>query len=188
MTIIRNNSGQFAEGCKFWQGKKRLNMMGNQFRKGKRPWNWKPKVRKHCILCGKEYFVKSYVRERSKFCSRSCRAKYLHTGSKNTNWKGGISSERDRMKTSDFYKKWRMKVFERDWFTCLLCGSKIKIEAHHIIPLRENSKLCVKAGNGFTLCEKCHELTYGLEMQLAKVFKEILNDFTPNIQKDEDKV
>jgi len=57
------------------------------------------------------------------------------------------------------------------------------IEAHHIIPLRENIKLSLKVGNGITLCTKCHKLTYGKESNFVRVFKEILNDYTLNKEK-----
>jgi 5-methylcytosine-specific restriction endonuclease McrA len=61
---------------------------------------------------------------------------------------------------------------------------KCDIEAHHIIPLRKNIKLSLKVGNGITLCNKCHRLTYGKELNFAKDFKEILNDYTPKNSKE----
>lgn len=147
-----------------------------------------------CTLCGKKYKKDRGCRNRSKFCSRSCRSKFNLTGAKHWFWKGGISTKRDKLKESKVYKQWRLKVFQRDRFTCKLCGYRSKkskahgdktsdIHAHHIKPLNTNPKLCIKAGNGITLCINCHRLTYGKEENFVMVFKEILNDYMPNIPK-----
>ena len=152
------------------------------------------KRKKKCILCGKEFLRDKCQIKRAKFCSRSCRAKHNLTGDKHWKWKGGISSERDRLKHSECYIKWRLKVFQRDRFTCKLCGhrsTKSKahgdktsdIHAHHIETIEKTPRLCLKTGNGITLCVDCHRLTYGKEEQFATVFKEILNDYTPNKEK-----
>lgn len=197
MTIIRDKNGRFIKGSKFWLGKKRPEMIGNTtgFKKGEKPWNWKGgDIQKTCLNCGKKYFVKRCAINRSKFCSRECRATYNSLGIKNCNWKNGITKNREHLKHSENYKKWRLKVFQRDRFTCKLCGHRSKkskahgdkrsdIEAHHIIPIRENPKLVLKTGNGITLCKTCHLRTYSKEEKFAKVFKEILRDYTSNIPK-----
>ena len=176
------NKGWFKRGNKgFWLGKKRLNMSG-----ANHP-NWKgEKLKKTCIVCEKKYLVQRY-RIKSKFCSHACRAKYYFTGDKNCNWKGGTSWKKHKFRSSEMYQKWHEKVLRRDEWTCKLCGlrgnRKNKIIAHHIIPMEINPKLSLKVGNGITLCIKCHRLTYGKELQFAKVFKEILRDYTPNIPK-----
>lgn len=201
MTIIRNSKGQFTKGSKFWLDKKRPNISLTQKEKPNLNWlgknnpNWNGgKRKKHCLLCSKVYFVKPYAINRSKFCSMNCRSKYNYTKAKNPNWKGGISTDRDKLKHSENYKKWRNKVFRRDRWTCKLCGhrsckskahgdKRSDIEAHHIIPIRVNPKKALKVGNGITLCETCHKETYSKEYKFAKVFKEILNDYTLNIPK-----
>jgi len=173
--LIPWNKGKINER---WLGKNNPNWVGGQ-------------VKKHCILCGKEYYRDKNAVARSKFCSRSCRAKYNFTGEKHWFWKGGISSDRDKLKFSECYKKWRLKVFQRDKFTCKKCKHRSKkskahgdktsdIHAHHIDSLSNNIKKCLKVGNGITLCTKCHRETYGKEKQFSKVFKETLNDYMPN--------
>ena len=183
--------------------------MSTKSKKGNIPWNkglkgfgakekngmWKGgQTKLHCILCGKEYYKDKCQVYRSRFCSASCKAKYHHSGEKHWKWKGGISSNRDKLKHSEEYKKWRLKVFQRDRFTCRLCshrsckskahGDKTSdIHAHHIVAVSDNIKLCLKEGNGITLCVTCHRRTYGKEKEFAKVFKEILNDYTLNIPK-----
>ena len=194
MNTLRNSRGQFIRGSKFWLGKKRLDMIGNKWNIGRKPWNWNP-IEKTCKMCGKKYFVKKSKLHTSKFCSCFCKNKFFFTGDRNPNWKNGITKDRDRLRTSEEYVKWRLKVYQRDWFACRWCGhigrkSKAHgdktsdIHAHHIESIEDNPKLCLKEGNGITLCIKCHRLTYGKEKEFAKAFKEILRDYTPKIRKD----
>ena len=189
MDILHNKNGQFKKGNKgFWLGKKRPNISG----KNNPRWGG-GEITKICMVCGKEYRVRRYM-DKSKFCSHNCRAKFYFSKERNCNWKGGVSEGKDRFKNSPYYKNWRNKVFRRDKWICRLCGHRSKeskahgnkesdIHAHHIIPMEINMKLCLKVGNGITLCKKCHRLTYGKELNFVKVFKEILRDFMSNIPK-----
>lgn len=66
-------------------------------------------------------------------------------------------SNKDYRKTPE-YKKWRMKVFQRDNFTCQICGQVGgKLNAHHIKSFAKYKKLRTVVSNGITLCEKCHK-------------------------------
>jgi 5-methylcytosine-specific restriction endonuclease McrA len=50
------------------------------------------------------------------------------------------------------YKRWRMKVFLRDNFTCQFCWKRgIYLEAHHIKDFKKYPKLRFKVENGITL-------------------------------------
>ena len=69
-----------------------------------------------------------------------------------------IERLRGRMqrKTSE-YAEWRMNVFDRDGFTCQLCGQVGgKLNAHHIKPYAKYPELRLDVNNGITLCERCH--------------------------------
>lgn len=59
------------------------------------------------------------------------------------------------------YKAWRKAVFERDNFTCQICG-KVggRLNAHHIERYRNNIERRTDITNGVTLCEKCHRLLH----------------------------
>ena len=46
------------------------------------------------------------------------------SGSKNNNWKGGITPENKKQRESLDYKLWRKACFERDNFTCQKNGRK----------------------------------------------------------------
>lgn len=85
------------------------------------------------------------------------------TKEKNPNWKGGyfnteIGLERARLNGTRDYDKWRKYVFERDNYACQLCGKESEgdIQAHHIVPMKNNLSLCLDKKNGITLCESCH--------------------------------
>lgn len=69
-----------------------------------------------------------------------------------------LEKQRSRMqrKTSE-YAEWRMNVFNRDGFTCQLCGQVGgKLNAHHIKPYAKYPELRLDVNNGITLCERCH--------------------------------
>ena len=53
--------------------------------------------------------------------------------------------------------EWRTKVFERDNYTCQICGVKnCFLTAHHIKSRAKFPKLRYNVSNGITLCELCH--------------------------------
>lgn len=80
-----------------------------------------------------------------------------HKGEKHWNWKGGISP---RIFNSIEYKKWRMKVFLRDNFTCQFCGKRgCYLEGHHIKEWAKYPELRFDIDNGVALCKECHNLT-----------------------------
>ena len=109
-------------------------------------------------------------------------------GSKNWNWKNGISKLTARIRISFQYRQWRADVFKRDGWTCQTCnlrGHGKDTEAHHIKSLKEFLSIIPVEGlniddkynlamkieglfdvsNGITLCKKCHILTYRKELK-----------------------
>lgn len=55
------------------------------------------------------------------------------------------------------YGEWRKSVFERDNYTCRLCGKRGgKLNAHHLKRYRNNIEGRTDISNGITLCEECH--------------------------------
>lgn len=65
------------------------------------------KESKKCLYCKEVYFRKVCSKQwaKSKYCSRSCKARD-RTGEKNSNWKGGV------FQRSDGYVCRRIKVFQ----------------------------------------------------------------------------
>lgn len=74
-------------------------------------------------------------------------------------WKGGITPINKIIRASAEFKNWRKAVFERDYWTCQICGKKkeITINAHHIKSFGDYPELRFKVDNGITYCEDCHK-------------------------------
>jgi len=146
-------------------------------------------VKRKCKKCGKEFYVVP-SRGGAKFCSMKCvdtkfkknqvsirkgiklsdktkqKISKNHAninGSNNPNWKGGKTKRVFCLRTSKRYKKWRIKVFKRDNYTCQKCyqyGGDL--EAHHPIPVFKLvntlfEKYIFNTDNGITFCKRCHK-------------------------------
>ena len=55
------------------------------------------------------------------------------------------------------YRKWRRRVFKRDGFACTRCGSRERIQAHHVKRWATHPDLRFEVANGLTLCYDCHQ-------------------------------
>jgi 5-methylcytosine-specific restriction endonuclease McrA len=75
-------------------------------------------------------------------------------GPGNPNWRGGISTDRDRARVG----RWRREVFERDGYACQGCGDDRgnNLRAHHIAPWFAYPESRFDVDNGVTLCHDCH--------------------------------
>jgi 5-methylcytosine-specific restriction endonuclease McrA len=71
---------------------------------------------------------------------------------------------------------WSFKVIDRDGLKCKWCDSTEKLEAHHIIPIRdiENPDLLFDLNNGICLCKKCHGKTIYKEKELEDFFHNLV--------------
>lgn len=109
-------------------------------------------------------------------------------------WKGGITKLSGRIRELLQYKAWRLSVYERDHFTCMMPNcTKIekKLNSHHIknlskiieenkITTIEQALLCEELwniNNGITLCKKCHEGIRQHEKNYIPIFTEIIKLF-----------
>lgn len=73
------------------------------------------------------------------------------------NWKGGTTPAMDALRKTPEYTQWRLLVYERDHYTCQMCGHKhTDIVAHHIKSFAENEELRFELSNGVVLCRSCH--------------------------------
>ena len=69
------------------------------------------------------------------------------------------------------YKQWRTSVFERDKFTCQLCGLVgVKLQAHHIYRWAEHSDKRYDLNNGITVCVQCHPRKKQQEKEMIPLF------------------
>lgn len=84
------------------------------------------------------------------------------SGINNPNWKGGIVSK-ERLERNKFKVKMQKLIFERDNYTCQLCGQRGgDLQVDHIQSWAEYVELRFSMDNCRTLCMDCHYLiTYG---------------------------
>jgi len=105
------------------------------------------------------------------------RCSELHIGSRNPQWRGGVSSERILLSNSPEYKQWRKNVFIRDNYICVKCGDRGKeLNADHIIPWWMDTQKRLNIDNGQTLCVLCHREKTSREMKMGWV-----NQFSSSI-------
>jgi len=115
-----------------------------------------PKVTISCWECGGYFTVKNYRKETAHFCSHECNSQYRNEGKRTAD---------KIIRQSAKYKAWRTLVFERDNYTCVLCGIKnglgktIYFHADHIKPFALYPELRFEISNGRTLCVPCHKNT-----------------------------
>lgn len=97
-------------------------------------------------------------------------------GEENPQWKGGQPNPRHKWHSRHEYKEWRSAVYERDNYTCQMCGKKSNgdIQAHHISTWYEAPELRFEVSNGITLCESCHRSIKSKESDFAPTFHAIL--------------
>jgi 5-methylcytosine-specific restriction endonuclease McrA len=61
------------------------------------------------------------------------------------------------------YEKWRADVRRRDGYKCKKCGSRKKLQVHHIKSWATTPQLRYSLLNGITLCKVCHGRMWGNE-------------------------
>lgn len=89
----------------------------------------------------------------------NCRWCKMPKGKNHHNWKGGISSDREKFKIKTEYREWRKAVLKRDNLTCQCCGKQGgRLNVHHIKNYSDYPELRTDVDNGITLCESCHSV------------------------------
>lgn len=133
----------------------------------KRMWEENPD---YLPSCNRKLWREDYER----LCSTRAR------GENNGNWNENVEFYRRARNWLNCVYEWHYKIFERDDYTCWICGRRGEIlNAHHTYPFNqiiedfvnkygedmERLKLYypfITLENGITLCEKCHkELHWG---------------------------
>lgn len=117
-----------------------------------------------CSYCEKTFEYSDYKDVAVKYCSQGCKAEHQRTtllGSNNPNYKRDKPDYvRFTERSYTGYKDWRMKVFRRDKFNCLKCGTNStannKLVAHHILNHYSHPELRISVSNGATFCSECH--------------------------------
>jgi len=82
------------------------------------------------------------------------------TGPLNGRWKGGITYEKDQIRTTWKYRQWKKRVLERDDGECVKCGDPSHL-VHHILSLTDYPDEIFADDNGITVCFPCHMDLHG---------------------------
>lgn len=111
---------------------------------------------KHCEVCGVEFGVAPSIAHRHRTCGSAACKKAMKSGAFNPNWKEGASADKRNTSTAE-YRAWRSAVFERDDYTCQMCGQVGgDLNADHIKAWKLFPDLRFEISNGRTLCVCCH--------------------------------
>jgi 5-methylcytosine-specific restriction endonuclease McrA len=92
-------------------------------------------------------------------------------GENNHNWKGGISPLMEKIRKTNELRKWKLSVFKRDQFACVVCKSTKPLEADHIKPFSLFPELRTDINNGRTLCKPCH-LKHGAKVRKDRIIRQ----------------
>jgi hypothetical protein len=116
----------------------------------------------NCLCdCGKLKQIKTSLLLRGITKSCGCLQKDImrsKRGDKSGNW-NPLLSDSDRIKRHKLSEvsEWRKSIFNRDNYSCVICSSKKKLNAHHL----DSWHWCVDKrfdiNNGVTLCNLCHK-------------------------------
>lgn len=166
--LIKSNSGSFKKGQVPWnknlKNKENCPMCNKEFLT-----NEKGRRHKTCSTICKIQAIKNarakqiITQEHRKAISESTKGRKLTkehiakiSGSNNYHWKGGSDNPIKKLRGSFEYKKWRMEVYRRDYWTCQICRIKgKKIWADHIKPFSLFPEFRFDINNGRTLCIDC---------------------------------
>jgi len=102
-----------------------------------------------------------------------------HKGKNGSNWKGGITLENCKIRSSIQYRLWRESVFARDSWTCQKTGQKGGLlRCHHIQNFAQFPELRFAIDNGITLSNRAHKefhKKYGIKNNTKEQLEEFLN-------------
>lgn len=131
-------------------------------KKGKEAWNkGKPNTWYNLEGCRTEEAVRKMA-ESKKGKPSPNKGKTIDAlrGENNPNWKGGIRGS-NYLERRRFRSVMQKDIFDRDDYTCQLCGSKKDLQVDHIQSWSEYVELRFDMNNCRTLCAECHyEITF----------------------------
>lgn len=136
-------------------------------------------VETQCCVCGKPL-----LRRKSRLdirpnptCSKSCKAVLQHRLSYDETLTEEYRQTDRNLNPQN--RQFRKDVFERDNYTCQICGKRsTNLNAHHLNSFNWDVNNRYNKENGITLCEKCHKdfhKKYGMGNNSKSQFIEYAN-------------
>lgn len=102
----------------------------------------------------------------------------IYKREKHWNWRGGITPENNKIRSSIELRLWRESIFARDGWTCQKYNTMGgKLIAHHIQNFSQYPELRLAINNGITLSEKAHRefhRKYGIKNNTKEQLQEFL--------------
>ena len=190
---------KFCSHSCYWKNRKgkRVSPL-TEFKKGMKTWNKGKKgtanqksidaLRNWTKIHGSNMKGKNHTEEAKKIIREKRARQKFPYGKNHWLWRGGTSRLRERIMNSKEYREWRNSVFNRDDYTCVVCGQiGGRLNAHHIksfyqiiknnkIRTSRQGKNCKELwdiANGRTLCIPCHKQTPSY----------LVNQFTKQLEK-----
>lgn len=114
---------------------------------------------KQCTICSEMFYVKPCHLSKRFTCSRVCQGKYRTQESLKREHKPA------QYRKTHSYWQWMLAVKNRDRWTCVNCGDKTKVIAHHIFRFWSFPEFRYSVDNGMTLCKPCHTLVSKYDRQ-----------------------
>lgn len=113
-----------------------------------------------CRWCEKNFWDQPCrMRQGKQYCNKQCKANWMSknlTGKNSNNWRGGITSLNHKIRNSLEYIAWRKDIFNRDNYTCQICGERGgRLRANHIKKFSDYPELRTVSANGITICKNC---------------------------------
>ncbi len=133
-----------------------LNRRPPGFRKGMTPWN---KNRGGYAL---------KLSEASRETRRTHAQRMTKRGAASPFWKGGVSSERERI--GAWTRQMAPEIHRRFDYTCQRCGqrgSNQQLQAHHLVPVYADLSLAYASDNLVSLCQPCHSFIHAHHQEAA---------------------
>jgi len=163
---FQKGHGRFRTDESYYRAGKKISQTfrkrGVGFQKGCIPWDKGKKYSKKRVEKMRKQTKEEYQMGKRKPYwlgkKRSEKMKDKIRGNNHPNWKGGATRIEKLLRKSTKFKEWRKAVFERDDYTCWICGYKGKgLHPHHLKSFSDYPKLRFEISNGVTLCEFCHK-------------------------------
>ena len=141
---------------------------------GKILWLYDKQWRKRSFIHGHNWKGKTRIKTKEQI-QKQRQSMIGRTGENSLHWKGGLTPLKNRIRSSNSYKKWILSVFKRDNYTCQICKTRgIKLNVHHKdgfkkimeennIKTLKDALSCEKLwniDNGITFCRTCHKLEH----------------------------
>jgi len=145
--------------------RKKISEKMKEIQKGENNSNWKDgrsSDKNYMKKYKRDFYQKKYAKnnnygwtlERKRECSE------MMKGKNSPLWIDGRTKENILIRNSYKYRAWRNQVFERDNWTCQICGKRGgDLEADHIKSFSLYPELRFVLSNGRTLCLNCHKKT-----------------------------